>query len=69
MLPYYFGNLDVFINNNLFQKYKKYFYREIINRHSFLKKHINYDKTISLQEAKKNIINYFKFLIGDHFVY
>jgi len=69
LLPYYFGNLDVFISNNLFQKYKKYFYREIITRHLFLKKYITYDENISIQEAKKNIINYFKLLINKHYVY
>ncbi len=69
LLPYYFGNLDVFINNNLFQKYKKYFYREIITRHSFLKKYITYDENVSIQETKENIINYFKLLIGEHYVY
>ncbi len=69
LLPYYFGNLDVFINNSLFQKYKKYFFREIIDRHPFLKKYITYDESISIQEAKENIMNYFKILIGDHYVY
>jgi len=69
LFPYYFGNLDVFINNNLFQKYKKYFYREVITRHSFLKNYIIYDKNISIQETKENIINYFKLLIGEHYVY
>jgi hypothetical protein len=69
LIPYYFGNLDVFIDNKLFQKYKKYFYREIINRHSFLKKYIICDENISIQEAKENVIKYFKFLIGNHYVY
>ncbi len=67
LLPYYFGNLDVFINNNLFQKYKKYFYCEIITRHSFLKKYITYNENVSIQEAKENILNYFKILIGEHY--
>jgi len=69
LIPYYFGNLDVFINNKLFQEYKKYFFREIINRHSFLKNYIIYDENVSVQEAKKNIINYFKLLTGYHYVY
>ncbi len=69
LLPYYFGNLDVFINDNLFQRYKKYFYREIITRHTFLKKYIVYDKNIPIQEARKKIINYFKLLLGEHYVY
>ncbi len=69
LIPYYFGNLDVFINNNLFQEYKKYFLREIVNRHFFLKKHITYDKNISVKEAEENILKYFSILIGDHYVY
>ncbi len=69
LIPYYFGNLDVFINDNLFQEYKKYFFSEIVNRHSFLKRYITYDENIPIQEAKENIVEYFKFLIGDHYLY
>jgi len=69
LIPYYFGNLDVFINNNLFQKYKNYFIYESLTRNNFLKEHISYDKNISLNEAKEKIIQYFKFLIGGHNVY
>lgn len=68
-VPYYFGNFDVFIDNDLFLQNKKSFYREIIERHPFLKKYIIYDKNISIQEARKNIVNYFKNLLGEHFVY
>jgi len=69
LIPYYFGNLDVFINNNLFQKYKKYFFCEIITRHPLLKKYITYDKNISIQKAKEKITEYFKFLMNKHYVY
>jgi hypothetical protein len=69
LTPYYFGNLDVFINNDEFKKYKDYFIYECLTRNNFLKNHIEYDNNISLQEAKKFIINYFKSLMGNHYVY
>jgi len=69
LIPYYFGNLDVFINNEEFKKYKDYFIFECLTRNSFLKDYIQYNKNISLQEAKEIIINYFKSLIGNHYAY
>lgn len=69
LIPYYFGNLDVFINDEMYKKYKKYFIYECLTRNNFLKEHVQYDKNISLQEAKEIIINYFKYLTGDHYVY
>ncbi len=69
LIPYYFGNLDVFINNEVFNKYKDYFICECITRNNFLKDHIQYDNNISLQEAKEFILNYFKSLTGKHYVY
>jgi len=61
--------LDVFINNEMFKKYKNYFIYECLMRNNFLKEHIQYDKNISLQEAKEVIINYFKYLLGNYNVY
>lgn len=69
LIPYYFGNLDVFINDDLFQKYKNYFIYESLTRNNFLKEHVPHDKNISLREAKEKIIQYFKFLIEGHYVY
>lgn len=69
LIPYYFGNLDVFINNEIFNKHKDYFICECITRNNFLKDHIQYDNNISLQEAKEFILNYFKSLTGKHYVY
>lgn len=69
IVPYYLGNLDVFIDDEMFTKYKKYFIYECVTRNVFLKEHIQYDKNISLQEAKEIIINYFKYLLGEHYVY
>jgi len=67
LIPYYFGNLDVFIDNEKFKKYKDYFIYECLTRNSFLKEHVKYNGNISLQEAKDFIINYFKFLTGEHY--
>lgn len=69
LIPYYYGNLDVFINNELFNKYKDYFIYECITRNNFLKDHIQYNNNIPLERAKEIIINYFKSLIGKHYVY
>ncbi len=68
-IPYYFGNLDVFINNEEFERKKKYFIYECLTRNNFLKNHIQCDNNISLQEARKHIVNYFKSIIGNHYVY
>ena len=68
LIPYYFGNLDVFIDNNLFQKYKKSFIRDSLIRHSFLEDYIDCPKEIAIQEARNDIIKYFKKLIERHSV-
>lgn len=69
VLPYYFGNLDVFINNEMFIKYKDYFICECVNRNNYLKEYIQYNDNISLVKAKEMIENYFKLLTGEHYVY
>lgn len=60
-LPYYYGNLDVFINNQEFQKLKDVFITNSLERHPWLKeKNIkyNYNNNYSL------IDNYFRNLFG-----
>ncbi len=69
MIPYYFGNLDVFINNNKFQEYKKFFVQECLARNIFLKKYINTSDDISVSKSKEKIQEYFKILINNHYVY
>lgn len=68
LIPYYFGNLDVFINNELFYQYKDYFIYECLSRHHFLKEHVSYNKNLSLEQAHKVILSYFKSLLGNHYV-
>lgn len=68
VFPYYFGNLDVIIDNELFKEYKIYFIQEALKRWSFLG---NYYKKedIDIQEVRKKIIEYFKKLLKEHCVY
>jgi len=68
VFPYYFGNLDVIIDNALFKEYKIYFIQEALKRWSFLG---NYYKKedIDIQEVRKKIIEYFKKLLKEHYVY
>jgi len=66
-IPYYFGNLDILIDNSLFIKYKKYFIQEALLKWKFLE---NYYKKedIDIEIIRKNIIEYFKLLLRDHYV-
>ncbi|MCX7737293.1 MAG: SAM-dependent methyltransferase [Candidatus Kapabacteria bacterium] len=68
-VPYYFGNLDVFINDESFQANKDYFIFECLTRHSFLNDYIKHNKSSTLKEANEKITNYFKTLLGEHFVH
>jgi len=69
-IPYYFGNMNVMINNDLFEKNKKHFLINCISRNKFLWKY--YDLEYSKEEEiewKKNINNYFFTLLKNHYVY
>ncbi len=68
VFPYYFGNLDVIIDNELFKKYKIYFIQEALNRWEFLKNYYKYE-SININFVRKKIIEYFKELLGNHYVY
>ncbi len=67
-IPYYFGNLDVLIDNDLFIKYEKYFIQEALLKWKFLEKYFK-KENIDIQVIKKNIIEYFKLLLGKYYVY
>lgn len=61
-LPYYYGNIDVFINNQEFQKIKDIFITNSIERHPWLKEkieHYTYNNNYTL------IDNYFSKLFGE----
>lgn len=70
LVPYYFGNLDVFIDHQYFQEYKKFFLTECLARNNFLQNFINTDTNISKPEATKKIQQYFEQIIkNQHYVY
>jgi hypothetical protein len=63
-IPYYFGNCDIFINDDEFQKIKTHFIAKSIQKYSFLKKYCEV-KTYN----ESCITNYFKKLLGENYVY
>ncbi|MDE0685305.1 MAG: N-6 DNA methylase [Candidatus Poribacteria bacterium] len=64
-LPFYFGNCDVLINDDLFKKYKPCFIRDTVRHHPFLKKHFQI-QPIEKQQAASGLDMYFKLLFGEH---
>ena len=61
-LPYYYGNIDVFIDNDEFQKIKDVFITNSVERHPWLKeKNIEY----TFNNNYNLIENYFKNLFGE----
>lgn len=73
-IPYYFGNCDVLIDNQLFKKYKKYFILDALNRHKQLRQHfIEFDfsktKAKAIKYTQSKIAEYFKKLLGTHYLY
>ena len=68
VFPYYFGNLDVLIDDKLFEEYKFYFIQDALNRWKFLEKFYK-KENIDIKFIKKKLIEYFKNLLGEHYVY
>ena len=66
-LPFYFGNCDVLIDNDMFRQYKLSFISDAVSHHSFLKKHFQI-KPIEKQQAASGLDTYFKLLLGEHYV-
>lgn len=64
-LPFYFGNCDVLIDDNLFKKYKSAFISDTVKHHPFLKKHFQIHP-IEKQQAVSGLDTYFKLLFGEH---
>ncbi len=66
VVPYYFGNMDILINLELFKKYRKYFISYALKKWEFLSKHYQnqncYDNDIIY------IKQYFKELLKEHYV-
>ena len=66
-LPFYFGNCDVLIDDNLFRQYKSCFISDTVRHHPSLKKHFQL-KPIEEQQAASGLDMYFKLLLGEHHV-
>ena len=66
-LPFYFGNCDVLIDDNLFRQYKSAFISDTVSHHPFLRKHFQI-KLIEEQQAVSGLDMYFKLLLGEHHV-
>ncbi len=66
-LPFYFGNCDVLIDDNLFRQYKSAFISDTVRHHPFLKKHFQIHP-IEKPQAAAGLDMYFKSLLGEHHV-
>ena len=66
-LPFYFGNCDVLIDDELFKQYKSVFISDTVNHHPFLKKHFQI-KPLERQRVESELDMYFKLLFGEHHV-
>ena len=66
-LPFYFGNCDVLINNDLFRQHKPCFISDTVRHHPFLKKYFQINP-IGKQQTESELDTYFKLLLGEHHV-
>ena len=64
-LPFYFGNCDVLIDDELFKQYKSAFISDTVRHHPFLKKHFQIEP-IAEQQTASGLDTYFKLLFGEH---
>ena len=64
-LPFYFGNCDVLIDDELFRRYKSAFISDTVRHHPFLKKHFQISPIAERQTASR-LDTYFKLLFGEH---
>ena len=62
-VPYYFGNCDVIINQEEFEKIKECFVFESIRNNPVLKKALNFRE---IPDAALKIEKYFNKLLGEH---
>ena len=64
-LPFYFGNCDVLIDDDLFKQYKSAFISDTVRHHPFLKKHFQIGP-IAEQQTDSELDTYFKLLFREH---
>ncbi|MBA5248596.1 MAG: SAM-dependent methyltransferase [Gammaproteobacteria bacterium] len=69
-IPYYFGNCDILINDDLFKEYKKYFILECLSRHIVLRKYFEeFDWSAkSVIDGANKVKKCLKQLLGVHYV-
>ena len=66
-LPFYFGNCDVLIDDELFRQYKPCFISDTVRHHSFLRKHFQVNP-MEQQQVASGLDMYFNLLFGEHHV-
>ena len=66
-LPFYLGNCDVMIDNNLFKQFKDCFITSVIQHHSYLKDHFQIN-LLEKEQTEAGIDRYFQSLLGEHHV-
>lgn len=66
-LPFYFGNCDVLIDNDLFREYKPCFISDTVRQYPYLKKHFQINP-MDEQQVASGLNMYFKLLFGEHHV-
>ena len=66
-LPFYFGNCDVLIDDDLFRQYKSCFISDTVRHHPYLKKHFQINP-MAEQQTASGLDVYFKLLLGEHHV-
>ncbi len=66
-LPFYFGNCDVMIDDELFKRYRMSFLKDAVERHPFLERYIGKIDTPK-GEVENGIDAYFRTLLGGHHV-
>ena len=66
-LPFYLGNCDVLVDDELFRQYNPCFISDAIRHHSLLKKHFHMEP-MEKKQAEAGLDTYFKSLLGAHHV-
>ena len=64
-VPFYFGNCDVLIDNDLFKECKSSFIKDAVNNHLYLRRHFRTDLPKN-EQVEFEIDGYFKSLLGTH---
>ena len=64
-LPFYFGNCDVPIDDELFKQHKQCFISDTIRHHPYLEKHFEIE-SVEREETDTELDTYFRLLLGKH---